>query len=450
MPCHPMKKGTYRESSGYGPRWGTFHAGIDFAAPIGTPIYAVADGIVVEGRDRYGVSGFGSWIWLDCQKSVGKDFIYGHVKHSGILVKAGDRVKAGQQIGVVGNEGQSTGPHLHFEVWGSPGRIGGRHEDPAGWLRNKPHPDRNSPPEKERDPVSTPIYGIDISNWQRGINLTAVKKEGFAFAIIKITEGTTYISPSAKPQLDQAQRAGLLVAQYHFLTRGSVRAQADHIRRNANGSLPIAIDFEHNPENGTLPTWADAVMLRDLLKPHFPSVGIYTNEADWRKAGAQAFTGWSWVWKAKYAYAQGGFASEVYNLAPTWGWNPMNGCTPDLWQFTDKARVAGMNVDANAFRGTLQQLRALWHPGKNAPVRKTPQKETNMELQLILDQLAGADRKNGRPTFKGWNLETVLNAARKKRNESLTLVEICAVTYQRTIELEKKVDQLTDLLKENR
>ena len=129
MVVQPMKQGTYRISSGYGPRWGSFHAGLDFAAPIGTPIYAVADGVVVEGKDRRNVSGFGSWIWLDCQRSVGKDFIYGHVKHSGILVKKGDRVRAGQQIGVVGNEGQSTGPHCHFEIWGSPGRIGGRHEN---------------------------------------------------------------------------------------------------------------------------------------------------------------------------------------------------------------------------------------------------------------------------------------------------------------------------------
>lgn len=101
MVTHPMKRGTYTVSSGYGPRWGTIHAGLDFAAPIGTPIYAAADGVVVEGRERYNVSGFGSWIWLDCQDSVGKDFIYGHVKHDGILVKAGDRVRAGQQIGVV-------------------------------------------------------------------------------------------------------------------------------------------------------------------------------------------------------------------------------------------------------------------------------------------------------------------------------------------------------------
>lgn len=139
---HPMKPGTYRESSGYGPRWGTHHNGVDFAADIGTPIYAPADGTVVQGSDRAqgSVSGFGSWIWLDCQGSVGKDFIFGHVHHPGIKVRRGQTVKAGQQIGVSGNEGQTTGPHLHFEVWGPPGRTGGRHEDPAAWLEGASAP----------------------------------------------------------------------------------------------------------------------------------------------------------------------------------------------------------------------------------------------------------------------------------------------------------------------
>lgn len=135
---HPMgeENDTWRVSSGYGSRWGTFHAGLDFAAPLGTPIYAVADATVVQGKDRAAgsVSGFGNWVWLDAQSTLGKDFIYGHMRWADIYVKRGDKVKAGQLIARVGNEGGSTGAHLHFEVWGSPGRTGGRHEDPATWL----------------------------------------------------------------------------------------------------------------------------------------------------------------------------------------------------------------------------------------------------------------------------------------------------------------------------
>ena len=136
---HPMgeENGVWRVSSGYGSRWGAFHAGLDFAAPLGTPIYAVADATVVQGKERPAgsVSGFGNWVWLDAQKTLGRDFIYGHMRHHEIYVKRGDKVKAGDLIARVGSEGGSTGPHLHFEVWGSPGRIGGRHEDPAPWLK---------------------------------------------------------------------------------------------------------------------------------------------------------------------------------------------------------------------------------------------------------------------------------------------------------------------------
>lgn len=132
---HPMGEdnGTWRVSSGFGKRGGGFHYGIDFAAPIGTPIYAPADGVVIEGSERAegSVSGFYNWIWLDCQATVGRDFIFGHMRHRDIYVRKGDRVKAGQLIARVGNEGQSSGPHLHYEEWTEPGRVGGKAVDPA-------------------------------------------------------------------------------------------------------------------------------------------------------------------------------------------------------------------------------------------------------------------------------------------------------------------------------
>ncbi|MFT3660852.1 MAG: peptidoglycan DD-metalloendopeptidase family protein [Gordonia sp. (in: high G+C Gram-positive bacteria)] len=134
-------------SSGFGPRGGQQHNGIDFACPVGTPIYAVADGVVVEGaeREQGSVSGFGSWIWIDCQSSARVDAVYGHVRHPGIRVRRGDRVVAGQLIGESGNEGQTTGPHLHFEVWGPPGRRGGRALDPAPWLLGALDPTEQEP-----------------------------------------------------------------------------------------------------------------------------------------------------------------------------------------------------------------------------------------------------------------------------------------------------------------
>ncbi len=149
-------------SSGFGPRWGAQHNGLDFACPVGTPIYAAADGIVVQGSDRKqgSVDGFGSWIWLDCQASEGVDLIYGHVSHPAIKVRAGDRVKAGQLIGESGNEGNTTGPHLHFEVWGPPGRTGGKPRDPAVWLRGATYPGATPP---AKTPAKTPAKEAPVT-----------------------------------------------------------------------------------------------------------------------------------------------------------------------------------------------------------------------------------------------------------------------------------------------
>ena len=107
------------------------HRGVDFAAPIGTPIHAATDGVVAEAGPA---SGFGNWIVLDTTMDDKKvSTVYGHMFDDGVLVHKGDKVTAGQVIGKVGNAGGSTGPHLHFEVWPG-GRDGGASTDPEQWL----------------------------------------------------------------------------------------------------------------------------------------------------------------------------------------------------------------------------------------------------------------------------------------------------------------------------
>ncbi|WP_280413462.1 peptidoglycan DD-metalloendopeptidase family protein [Nocardia asiatica] len=143
-PVHPMRPGSYVLSSRFGLRANPVtgvqegHLGVDFAAPVGTPFYAVADGVVVEGGERADVDGFGRWVWIDCQTSVGRDLIYGHGDPH---VCAGDVVQAGDLVGTVNTHGQSTGPHLHFETWTAPGRLGGRAVDPLPWLAGAAEPE---------------------------------------------------------------------------------------------------------------------------------------------------------------------------------------------------------------------------------------------------------------------------------------------------------------------
>lgn len=98
-------------SSGYGARWGGFHRGVDIAAPAGTPIVAVDNGVVLFAGSA---SGFGHWVVI--QHSNGLMSVYGHMYSSGLLVSVGQEVKRGQIIARVGSDGESTGPHLHFSV----------------------------------------------------------------------------------------------------------------------------------------------------------------------------------------------------------------------------------------------------------------------------------------------------------------------------------------------
>ena len=93
-----------------------FHTGIDLAVPLGTPVFAAADGVVTTAgamTDGAGnLVGYGNYVVI--QHSLNLKSLYGHLLT--FLVRAGDPVKRGQLIGLVGSTGNSTGPHTHFEL----------------------------------------------------------------------------------------------------------------------------------------------------------------------------------------------------------------------------------------------------------------------------------------------------------------------------------------------
>ncbi|MGL5942579.1 MAG: peptidoglycan DD-metalloendopeptidase family protein [Waterburya sp.] len=97
-------------TSGYGYRWGRLHAGIDIAAPVGTPILAAASGEVIEAGWNSG--GYGNLVKL--QHLDGSVTLYAH--NDRILVTLGQKVNKGEQIAEMGSTGYSTGSHLHFEI----------------------------------------------------------------------------------------------------------------------------------------------------------------------------------------------------------------------------------------------------------------------------------------------------------------------------------------------
>ncbi len=102
--------------------------GVDFAGPIGTPIYAALDGLVVRSGTA---TGFGHWIVID--SLVGDtpvSTVYGHMFTDGLIAREGQQVRAGDHIATIGDDGQSTGAHLHFEYWEGGRFQGGTAVDP--------------------------------------------------------------------------------------------------------------------------------------------------------------------------------------------------------------------------------------------------------------------------------------------------------------------------------
>ncbi|MEO5973113.1 MAG: M23 family metallopeptidase, partial [Sphingomicrobium sp.] len=125
----PVKTAAF--TSGYGVRSDPFagraamHAGIDLSGPVGTPIFATADGVITT--SGYNSGGYGNLVKIDHGRGI--ETRYGHL--SAIGVTAGQRIRRGELIGRMGSTGRSTGSHLHYEV-----RIDGRAVNPIPFMKS--------------------------------------------------------------------------------------------------------------------------------------------------------------------------------------------------------------------------------------------------------------------------------------------------------------------------
>jgi murein DD-endopeptidase MepM/ murein hydrolase activator NlpD len=125
----PLTTVTVMVGSPFGSRWGKHHEGIDLPAPVGTPVFAAADGTVVYAG--HGLRGYGNLVVV---KHTG-DILTVYAHNSRLLVSQGQPVRAGDRIALVGQSGHATGPHLHFEV-----RSGQIPRDPMRYLPPPPQP----------------------------------------------------------------------------------------------------------------------------------------------------------------------------------------------------------------------------------------------------------------------------------------------------------------------
>ncbi len=121
-PAYIMPVEDYVFSSPFGQRWGRAHEGIDLAVPTGTVVAAAADGVVIQSGEN---GGYGISIYVDHGNGIITR--YGHLSQA--YAQVGREVKQGETIGLSGNTGNSTGPHLHFEI-----RIGDVAVNPASYV----------------------------------------------------------------------------------------------------------------------------------------------------------------------------------------------------------------------------------------------------------------------------------------------------------------------------
>jgi len=262
-----------------------------------------------------------------------------------------------------GGRGDSTGqetrvvsygdhPDTTAGAWTSchrfdPATFAAQHPDCVEGGAPAPAPSTPAPPAGRPGP----LLGIDISNWQAGINLGAVNPD---FTIVMATQGDWFTNRCFAEQVDAALALGRPTGVYHYVDGSGVEAEADHflaVVGNRIDRVFWAVDWEAK-DNGA---WGDEGYLRaviDAIKARTGRRGLLYASSDAYPDAVQAATG-SMRWVAQYADSD-----------PTgWDKNPWSdgSWTADMHQYTGTGRVPGYdgNLDLNLFRGGEDDLWAL-------------------------------------------------------------------------------------------
>jgi len=228
------------------------------------------------------------------------------------------------------------------------------------------------------------LYGVDLSNWQAGISLAGVAREGFTFAICKITQGDDYRSPEWPRQRDEARAAGLVLAGYHYVDQSDPMQQALNCRAHiGDTSLAVALDLEKG--GGDIRNYR-AVL--DAFRRAGLRVALsYIPRWYWQEIGSPPIADLPPLWSSRYPSTDKAYASQLYQAVERAGgslskyWQGYGGNTVRILQFASTAQVQGRDVDANAFLGSPAELVELIGPGGSAvpptepvplPPRPTP------------------------------------------------------------------------------
>lgn len=239
------------------------------------------------------------------------------------------------------------------------------------------------------------LNGIDISNWQNGINLAVVPCD---FVICKATQDTGYISPDYNRQINQAMSLGKLVGVYHYVGGSGAEAEADHFLKVINdviGKAIICVDWEQeqNSQWGNL-DYLDRVCKRIYEKTGIPPL-IYASLSVYPYGTAEKNNSGTWI--AQYADMN----PTGYQIKP---WNDFD-CT--IRQYSSNGRLNGWSagLDINLGKLTPEQWMLYANPSGKAdvPSIETPELSSDYENWDTVDLVAsvfrnefgaGEERKN--------------------------------------------------------
>lgn len=207
------------------------------------------------------------------------------------------------------------------------------------------------------------IHGVDVSAYQPDFDFAAARREGFEFAFVKATEGSTWRSPNYRDQMARARAAGMLVAAYHYVRGEDVRGQLANIERMVEPGTPVLLDVEDGAGGPTsVRQLLDAVRARG-----YPSPLIYVPHWYWSSRwGRPDMGGWGLAGNWHSAYpdntvrrkeAFAGWIDTAFARYPDVG-----GLPTVVAQYTSSLAVANHpngKIDGNAFRGSREELAAL-------------------------------------------------------------------------------------------
>lgn len=234
------------------------------------------------------------------------------------------------------------------------------------------------------------IYGVDVSSYQGRPDWRRVEGSGISFGFSKVTESTNYVNPTwSHNRSHMLALDGFLPGAYHFLHGGNGAAQARYFLAHAGdvSKFAVALDVEaHGADAATSRAWVAEFKKRT---GGHPVIGYYPRWY-WDQTGRPDLSFFDSVWQSHYVVGSGSPSALYGKVASSW-WTTFGGEPISILQYSSSATVPGISgrCDVNAYRGSLDQLRALALGGSAQPAPAPAQEEI---LKTLVDLGAAQPR----------------------------------------------------------